>query len=345
MNDQATKLRSIIDQRMKLNSEPRESTELEQDSVFVSDIMMESKTIYKDGQLRLEGQTDDINHEVPEQYSPLEGELNTSEVYLEQNPESILEKQREIGVLAIASNHLMSTSVSFVLNVGIQLQSLGKNVCIIDVDGSLFNYLNQDNHEGATLTDVINQRKPLSEVMINGPQQVKLIKSGDFIFNTPLTEELLRKQLEPLSDIDFILINTDTNLSRATMISFILAQELVLISMPDVSGIKDTYSLLKIINNYEVKSIVRVLFERVPNVQAAQKGFKLLMELKEHFLDLNISSLGYVNSKVSVSSSSEQLQSHEEIRFLANNLQQLPLLGGQPTTIQEVIHKLIQLCS
>lgn len=331
MNDQATKLRAIIDQQMKLNSEPEELTESEQGGGFASDIRSDSIPIYKDSQL---SQKEELNDETLEPYPPSQG----------QNQECIPEKQREIGVLAIASNHLGSTNASFVLNLGIQLQSLGKNVCMIDVDGSLFNYLNQDDY-APTLTDVINQRKTLLEAMINGPQHVKLIKSGDFIFNNPLTEELLRKQLDLLSEIDLVLINTDTNLSRANMISFILAQEIVLISMPDVAAVKDTYSLLKIINSYQVKPVVRMLFERVPNVQAAQKGFQLLAELTERFLDLNISSVGDVNLKISESLNSEQLQSREEMRLLADNLQQLPLLRSQCPTMQEVINKLIRLCS
>lgn len=340
MNDQATKLRAIIDQQMKLNSEPEESIESDQEAGFASDIIPDAIPIYKDSQL---SQKEELKDEALEPYPPLQEKFNISEASLEQNQNSIPEKKREIGILTIASNHLMTTNASFVLNLGVELQSLGKNVCIIDVDGSLFNYLNQAHHS-PTLTDVINQKKTLSEVMLNGPQHVKLMKSGDFIFNTPLTENELQKQLELLGEIDLILINTDTNLSRANMISFILAQELVLISTPDIAAIKDTYSLLKIINSYQFKSVVRILFERIPNAQAAEKGFQLLTELTEHFLEINISSLGDINSKISESLNYEQLQSHDEIRLLADYLQKLPLLRSQQMTITEVINKLIRLC-
>ncbi len=343
MSDQATKLRSIINQQMKVNSEPKEL--IESDLGSLSDMMTDNDNLHIDNQLKSEGQIDTRNHEVLENDLPLRRDVKTSAVYLDQDQKLLLEQKREIGILAIASNHLITCNVPLVLNMGIQLQSLGKNVCIIDADGSLFSYLDQDSNERPTLTDVINQKNPLLEAIITGPQQVKMIKSGDFMFNNLLTEEMLRQQLEPLSKIDLILINTGTDLNRATTISFLLAQELILISKSDVSAIKDTYSFLKIIDRYQIKSVARIIFERMPNVQETQRGSRLLMELIEQFLDLKISNLGYVNSKMLSSSSDEQLALQKEIEVLSNKLQRLSFLGGQHTTMQGVINKLIQICS
>lgn len=345
MSDQATKLRSIIDQKMKVNSEPKESIESDPESLFVSDVITDSETLHMDNQLKSEEQMDARNHEVLEKELPSGRDVKTSAVDSEQNQNLPLEKKREIGILAIASNHLMTYKAPFILKMAIQLQGLGKNVCIIDVDGGLFSYLDQDNHERPTLTDVINQKSSLLEAMITGPQQIKMIQSGDFVFNNPPTEEMLRQQLEPLSKIDFLLINTGTDLSRATTISFLLAQELVLISKSDVTAIKETYSFLKLINSYQIQSVVRVIFERMTNIEETQRGSRLLMELIEQFLDIKMTSLGYVDSKMLSSSGGEQLQSQEEFEVVANKLKQLSLLGGQHTTMEEIINKLIQLCS
>lgn len=338
MNDQATKLRAIIDQQMKLNSESKELSKQEKGTELVSDSLLDSNPIHPESQ---SNKKEVLKDQVLEADSLEQEGLNISDIAFEQAQKSIAIKQKEIGILAIASNHLMSMNASFVVKLGVQLQRLGKNVCIIDVEGSLFNHLNQAHH-CPTLTDVINQKSTLSEALIDGPQHIKLMKSGDLIFNQTLNEEALNQQLNLLSEIDLILIHTDTNVSRVNMISFILAQELVLISMPDVATLKDTYSLLKIINSYQFKSVVRMLFERVPNVQEAQKGFQLITELTEHFLEIKISSLGDINSKVSEYESS---QSFEEIRVLADHLQRLPLLRRQQITIKDVINNLIRLCS
>lgn len=340
MSDQAKKLRSIINQQNKINSILTD--EMEPKKKMLSNFIDESSKLLQDNEdLSI---VDPVKDSIQTE-NRVEIETKIPLVENDSLHRPCLENRRNVGVLVIASENLMSKNHSFIFNLGLHLQYAKNRVCIIDIDGSLVDSLNYDNKGKGTLTDVINQKVPLSEVIINGPEQMKLIKSGDFKFNHHLTKKEFLKPFEQCDDIDLIMIYTGMELERLTLISLILAEEIILISESNLNSIKNAYSLLKLINQYQIKPVVRLLLEHTSSLGEAQKGFYLLWELTNQFLDLQISSLGSVNLDMFCTLDQEPILLNEEIQCLANELYSLPLMKSKYRTIEAIIYKIVKLCS
>lgn len=331
MSDQATKLRSIFGKQTNTDSEVNETNELESEIVKTtpSDVLNQ-----EDASLEPSASEDKINESIEESLPSLE---ETMTIETAQEPVVTVEVPRKISVLSVVSDQSISDNLSVVIHLGVQLQQLNNRVCMIDLDGQIFNYFNENQIKRPTLTDVINQKGLLKEAIIDGPQHMKIIQSGDFIFDSMNFEDGIKHQLDLFNDIDFLLINVETDLTRATMVSLLFAQEVMLLGEADLSAIKEAYRFLKTINKYRVKPFVRILLEKKESMEEVRKGFNLLAELTQQFLDLNISSLGCINTN-------RLSSSREEIRLLADKVQHLSLFNSQRTTTEQVFNKLIGLC-
>ena len=106
-----------------------------------------------------------------------------------------------------------------------------------------------------------------------------------------------------------------------------------------IEDIKETYAILKTLDKHNIKPVIHVLFNQISNITEARRGFNLLVDLTQKFLDLKILSIGWIRQLSNDSSSSKQ------IRLLATKIQEIPLSTEQSTNVQDMILKLINLSS
>lgn len=224
-------------------------------------------------------------------------ELNKAEGFLEL--EAPMEEAKDVRVVAVCSGKGGVGKTNFTLNLGLTERKAGKNVLIIDID---FGFTNIDVLCGAlpkyTLQDVIRGERSIEEVIVEGPQGIKFIPGGkdalELMSSTKKHQEILKKELAKLSDIDIILIDAGAGISKSLILYTMFAQDLVVVINPEPTSYSDAYQFIKVIDKYEIKKEIGVVVNRVHDEQEANNSFAVLSTTVNKFLNVKLNYLGMI---------------------------------------------------
>ncbi|SCY13540.1 MinD/ParA family protein [Alkaliphilus peptidifermentans] len=230
---------------------------------------------------------------------------NKSKPIIEKEAEKQAEKQARI--ICITSGKGGVGKTNFTLNLAIALSMQNKKVVIFDADLGLANI---DVVLGAvpkyTLADVVNGKKELMDVMIPGPNGIKIISGGSGITALiDLTQEKLQYLIEKFQGIndyaDIILIDTGAGLSTSVLSFALAAEEVVVVCTPEPTAITDAYAMIKTIGKREEGKKLKLLINRVESVNEGKVAFEKLKNACEKFLNVQIEKLGFLADDIVVS--------------------------------------------
>jgi flagellar biosynthesis protein FlhG len=182
-------------------------------------------------------------------------------------------------VIAVSSGKGGVGKTSLTLNLGLALIRLGYKVVIIDADLGLANI---DVMINATprynLADVISGEKKVSDILLRGPLDLKIVPGGSGVFELANLDRGKRQGLiDQLADLesegDFILIDTAAGLSR-NVISFVgAADDLILVTTPEPTALTDAYGMLKVLVEKKLKHKSHVVVNSTRGMQQGCKTF------------------------------------------------------------------------
>lgn len=225
-------------------------------------------------------------------------------------------------IIAVSSGKGGVGKTNFTVNLAIALSKMGHSVTIIDADLGLANI---DILLGLvpryTLTHVLKQEKTLSEILVEGPNGIKIVSGGsgvmDMVNLSPLELNRLIESLEHLNnESDYILIDTGAGLNHS-VISFIQAsQELVVVVTSDPTSITDAYALIKNISKLDVS--IKVVVNRIESNKEGHDVFEKINTATTKFLKLKMESIGYIYEDQNVKKSVKK---------------QIPFIVGFPNTL------------
>ncbi len=203
-------------------------------------------------------------------------------------------------VICVTSGKGGVGKTNFTINLGVELSKLDNRVTIIDADLGLANI---DVLLGTvpkyTLYDVIHKDKSIDEVIMNGPNNMKVISGGSGVLElVDMDSEYIKQLIEKLNDInkytDIILIDTGAGLSNS-ILSFVLsAEEVILVTTPEPTSITDAYAMIKTINFKSKDKKIKVIINRVESTKEGHIAFEKLNNASNRFLSMNLEKLGYV---------------------------------------------------
>ncbi len=211
-------------------------------------------------------------------------------------------------VYAITSGKGGVGKTSLVVNLGLALSRIGYRVIILDADLGLanidvmFNSLPRYN-----IGDVIDGAKSLSEIIMEGPLNLKIIPGGSGLYELANLDQakrqnLLEQVVELENEADYILIDTAAGITR-NVISFVeAADEFILITTPEPTAMTDAYSLLKIVAERGQKKEGRIVVNLTHSLEHGQKVFKGLNRVTQQYLPaMELTYLGEVRYDPAVS--------------------------------------------
>ena len=189
---------------------------------------------------------------------------------------------------------------NFVVNLSIELSKLGKRVLIFDADIGMANddvlmgFLPKYN-----IFDVMSNNKELSEIIVTGPYGVRLIAGGSGLnkieeFTQEQRDNFLRK-LSVLDDLDYIIIDTGAGINRSVLGFIACCEELIVITTPEPTSLTDSYSLLKAVNHFNIKSRAKVVINRTLDSKEGMDTFKKFNNAVSNFLKMKIEYLGNIS--------------------------------------------------
>lgn len=212
---------------------------------------------------------------------------------------------------------------NFVVNLSISLQKLGKKVLIFDADMGMANddvlmgFLPKYN-----IFDIIFKEKSLEEVLVDGPYGVKLLPGGTALSKVDgMTEEQRQNflgKIKKLKGVDYIIIDTGAGINRDVLGFIACSDDLVLVITPEPTSLTDSYSLLKAVSYFKVKSSASIVVNRIIDEKEGKITFEKLRNTASYFLKIDIKLLGFIA---------------EDRKLIKSVRSQMPIVIGYPNSI------------
>ncbi len=219
------------------------------------------------------------------------------------------EVTKEARIICVTSGKGGVGKTNFTINLAIELSKLNKRVVIIDADLGLANIdVVLGTIPSYTLLDLIHNNMSVEDIMITGPNNIKIISGGSGVIelvDMPISSiELLIEKLHPINNYaDIILVDTGAGLSNSVLSFVLAAEEIIVVTTPEPTSITDAYAMIKTINSKEKNKKIKVIVNRIENITEGNIAFEKLKNAAKRFLSMDLLKLGYVFEDVSVTRS------------------------------------------
>ncbi len=203
-------------------------------------------------------------------------------------------------VMAVSSGKGGVGKTAVVANLALCMAQKGQKVLIIDADLGLANI---DVVYGLTpqytLNQFFSQGRSLTEIMLSGPYGVKTLPAGSGIQQlTSLDSSQKRRFMEELEEIqedfDLVLIDTEAGISENVIYFNIAAQEILIVTTPDLTSITDAYSLIKLLAIHYREKEFNLLVNMAGSEKEALEVYRKLTKVSNNYLDITINYLGSI---------------------------------------------------
>ncbi len=223
-------------------------------------------------------------------------------------------------VVSITSGKGGVGKTNIVGNLAMALSRLGQRVMVLDADLGLANIdIIFGIHPAFNIGHVIGGEKALSEIIIEGPEGVRIIPAGSgFINLTHLTEGQklsLLSEFEALEDgLNFLLIDTSAGISQNVIYFNLAADDCVVVATSEPTSITDAYAVMKVMAVEHGTKHFKLLVNMVKDDQEAKSVYANLSRATDRFLkEVAIDYIGYVPSDDLVKKAVKQRKSVMEL--------------------------------
>ncbi len=200
-----------------------------------------------------------------------------------------------VRVIAVTSGKGGVGKSNIVVNLGLALARLGQKVLLIDADLGLANLdILLGLSPRFTIHDLFSLRRTLPEVMVDGPEGIKILPASSGI---PELADLDKDQkmflLNELDDytenLDVVLIDTGAGISRNVLFFNIAAQERIVVANNEPTSITDAYALIKILAHRHGEYHHKLLVNGLSKPQEGENVYRTMLRVTERFLGKGIS--------------------------------------------------------
>lgn len=209
-------------------------------------------------------------------------------------------RRRFARVISVTSGKggVGKTTVS--VNLAIAFAQMGKRVAIFDADLGLANvHILMGIKPRFNMRHVIEDNFSLEDVVAEGPLGIKVISGGQGVREMAnLTAEQRRVMLRQLDllerNVDILLIDTGAGISDNVLRFATFADEIVVVTTPNIAAAADGYSIIKILLQMEPKSRIGVICNQVKNMYHSKNVFNRINTAAAKYLKAPLGDLGYI---------------------------------------------------
>lgn len=181
-----------------------------------------------------------------------------------------------------------------VVNLGLALARMGRKILLIDADLGLANLdILLGLSPRFTIHDLLSLRRPLSEVLVEGPEGIKILPASSGIPELADLDKhqkmfLLNELDEYTENIDVVLIDTGAGISRNVLFFNIAALERIVVVNNEPTSITDAYALIKILASKHGEKHYKLLVNGLSKPQEGEMVYRTMLRVTERFLGKGI---------------------------------------------------------
>ncbi len=206
-----------------------------------------------------------------------------------------------LRTVAVTSGKGGVGKTSLSVNLALALAKKGRKVLIIDADLGLANVdVLLGLNPAHTINDVIAGRKPLSEVIITGPEGIQILPAASGVTQlTSLSQEeklIIMQELEDYqTQADVVIIDTAAGISDTVLYFNLAAQDRLVVATDEPTSLTDAYALIKVLFTQHQERSFKLVVNNVADEAAAKAVYRKLAMAADHFLGgVSLDYLGFV---------------------------------------------------
>jgi len=185
-------------------------------------------------------------------------------------------------------------------NLAMSFAKAGKRVLLFDADLGLANVdLIFGLKPRRNIHDYITGKCTLSEVCMDGPYGIKIIPSASGIqdladLSADQTMDLIRAFSGLAKNIDVMLIDLASGISRQVIDLTRAAQNILLVVCNDPSSLMDSYAVIKILHQQHAREKFGIVINKVQTQKEGSMVFLKFQEIVSRFMNVNVQFLGHI---------------------------------------------------
>ena len=205
-----------------------------------------------------------------------------------------------VRTLAIASGKGGVGKSNLAANLAVALGARGARVLLLDADFAQANLdLLLGVHPRFDIQHVLSGEKAIEEIVVPGPPGVKLIPASsgapELVELDDYRREFLLRSLGLLDDeIDLVIIDTATGVSSQVTSFCRSADDVVVVSTPEMPAFSDAYGLIKLLHSQGLTRSPRLVVNQAGSPEEAEETSHRIRLVARRFLQLDIEDWGSV---------------------------------------------------
>jgi len=203
-------------------------------------------------------------------------------------------------VIAVTSGKGGVGKTTFVVNLAIALSQRGKRVAIFDADLGLANvHILLGVKPRFNLCHLIQDGFGLEDVIATGPLGIQILSGGQGVRELAnLREEERRALLRELDklerNVEYLIVDTGAGISENVLRFATFADEIVVVTTPNIAATADAYSIVKILLSMEPKSKIGLVANEVGSMYHSKNVFNRINTAAQRYLGYSLGDLGYI---------------------------------------------------
>lgn len=211
--------------------------------------------------------------------------------------------------IAVTSGKGGVGKTNLTINLGLSLAVRGKRVVVLDADLGLANVnVALGLKVKANLMDVLTGRRQIEEVLLEGPAGMLIVPGASGVtelanINDTQRERLIQSFTRLSKYADVLLIDTSAGISRNVLCFALLADQVLVVTVPEPTAIADAYGMIKSLIKANPSVDCKLVVNRVTSRFEGKAVHDKISLVVKRFLGSNIESLGSIREDTLVGES------------------------------------------
>ncbi|MBM4060490.1 MAG: MinD/ParA family protein [Planctomycetes bacterium] len=216
------------------------------------------------------------------------------------------ESGRRATIFAVTSGKGGVGKTSLSVNLACEFSRRGHRTIIVDTDLGLANaHILAGIRPTRTLSDYVEGKAELAEIVETGPCKVKFISGGSGVKAMANLDDNGRaricvaiEELTPFCDV--VVLDTGAGVSKGVTDFVAMADQAIVVTTSNFAAIADAYGIVKVVVQDGYRNPIHCVVNRVRSPEEAEQVFLKLKGCTERFLGFDLNWLGLLPEDTSV---------------------------------------------